>query len=152
MLRIRLQRFGKKKAPMYRISVMEKATKRDGKPVEVIGLYNPKTKDLHLNSERLKYWLGVGAQPSDTAKGIIKKEITHDLANGPAVYKAKTRKEKEEIKATLKTKPSKKKREKEKSAAEAKKAEAQKAKEEAEAPKEEAKAEEAPAAEAKAEA
>lgn len=148
MLRIRLQRFGKKRAPVYRIAVMEKATKRDGKPVEVIGFYNPKTKELVYNTERAKHWQSVGAEASETVAALLKREPNHDLVNGPVKLTAKTRKEKEELKANLKSKPSKKLREKQKAAAEAKKAEAEKPAEEA--PAEEAKAEEAPAEEAKA--
>lgn len=96
MLRIRLQRFGKKKAPIYRIVVIESSKRRDGKPVERLGIYNPKTKELILNTERAKYWQSVGALASDTVAALLKREVTHDLVNGPQVFKSKTRKDKEE--------------------------------------------------------
>ncbi len=85
MLVIRLQRFGKKKAPIYRVSVMEKSSKRDGQPVEVLGTYNPKSKELILNKARAEYWRSQGAQPSETVAYLLTKELTHDLATG--VYK-----------------------------------------------------------------
>ena len=89
MLKIRFQRFGKKKAPMYRISVLEKSCKRDGKPVEVLGFYNPKSKELVLNTERAKYWQSVGAQASDSVSSVLKREPIHDLVSGPYQHKAK---------------------------------------------------------------
>ncbi len=95
MLKIRLQRFGKKKAPIYRIAVIEHSQKRDGKPVEVLGTYNPKSKELIYNIERAKYWRGVGAQASETVKFLLSKDPLHDLAQGPYRYKSKTRAEKE---------------------------------------------------------
>ncbi|MDD9898657.1 MAG: 30S ribosomal protein S16 [Candidatus Melainabacteria bacterium] len=101
MLKIRFQRFGKKKAPMYRISVLEKATKRDGKPVEVLGFYNPKTKELVLNTERAKYWQSVGAQPSESVKSVLKREPIHDLGNGPYQSKSKARADKEKAREEL---------------------------------------------------
>lgn len=141
MLKIRFQRFGKKKAPMYRISVVEKATKRDGEPVEVLGFYNPKTKELVLNTERAKYWQSVGAQPSDSVKSVLKRDPVHDLGNGPYQYKTKARAEKEKAREELLKKSSKNTK------AVKKKAEAEaKAKEEAaQAAAEEAKPEQAPA-------
>ena len=137
MLKIRFQRYGKKRNPVYRISVIEHTKKRDGKPTEVIGFYNPITKELAYNTERLAYWKSVGVTFSETAEAILKREPTHDLAKGPMVFKAKTRKEKQEALSARPSKPSKKKREKDKAKAEAAKAEAEKPKAE-EAPKEEA--------------
>ncbi len=95
MLVIRQQRFGKKKAPAYRIAVMEKSDKRDGEPVEVLGNYNPKTKELVLNKERAQYWISKGAQPSDTVAYLLTKEPDHNLADGAYKPKALTRDAKE---------------------------------------------------------
>ena len=142
MLTIRLQRYGKKKAPIYRISVMEKATKRDGKPVEVLGFYDPISKLLVYNTERAAYWKSVGAQPSETATFLLKKDPVHDLKEGPYQFKTKTREEKEKIKEDIlkqTTKITKAKKKKVEAAAAAKA--------EAEKPKEEAKVEETAAAE-----
>lgn len=107
MLKIRFQRFGKNKTPMYRIAVLEKSSKRDGEPVEILGFYNPKSKELVLNTERAKYWQSVGAQASDSVKTILKRDPLHDLVNGPYVYKAKTRADKIKTKTELLTKSTK---------------------------------------------
>lgn len=76
-LKIRLQRHGSTHEPMYRMVVAECSARRDGKFVETLGMYNPsprgKDVELKINVERADYWLGVGAQPSDTAKALIKK-------------------------------------------------------------------------------
>ncbi len=76
-LKIRLQRHGSTHNPMYRVVVAESTARRDGKFVETIGSYNPspKGKDVpfNINVERADYWLSVGAQPTDTAKSLIKK-------------------------------------------------------------------------------
>lgn len=75
MVRIRMQRLGRTHRPFYRIAAAEKRVKRDGKVLENLGWYNPIEKDpekqLKLNDERIKYWLGVGAQPSDTMMDIL---------------------------------------------------------------------------------
>lgn len=126
MLRIRLQRFGKKKAPIYRISVMEKSSKRDGKPVEVLGFYDPISKLLVYNTERAAYWKGVGAQASDTVIFLLKKEPHHDLKNGPYQYKSKSREEKEKIKEEILKQTTKITRAKKKKAEAKAKAEAEK--------------------------
>lgn len=75
MVRIRMQRLGRTHRPFYRIAAAEKRVKRDGKVLENLGWYNPIEKDpekqLKLESERIKYWLSVGAQPSDTMMDIL---------------------------------------------------------------------------------
>ncbi len=77
MLRIRLQRHGSAHAPIYRIVVCESTSRRDGRFVEILGTYNPsprgKAVPLTLALDRADYWLKCGAQPSDTAKSLIKK-------------------------------------------------------------------------------
>jgi len=74
MLRIRLRRVGAKKQPSYRIVVAEKTAPRDGKFVEVIGFYNPRTEPetVTIKEERAMHWLSVGAQPSDAVARIFK--------------------------------------------------------------------------------
>ena len=73
-VKIRLKRIGKKRAPYYRIVVMDARTKRDGRAIEEIGKYNPKTEPsfIHVESDRAQYWLGVGAQPTEAVVGIFK--------------------------------------------------------------------------------
>lgn len=74
MVKIRLKRMGSKKTPFYRVVVAESTSPRDGRFIETIGTYNPLTKpaEVKLDVERAKYWLSVGAQPSDTAAYLLK--------------------------------------------------------------------------------
>ena len=74
MLAIRLDRYGKKKMPAYRIVVTDKRRPRNGRFVEIVGTYNPlkKPAEITLKTERIQYWLGVGAQPSDTVRSFLK--------------------------------------------------------------------------------
>ncbi|KAG9185949.1 hypothetical protein G6011_02505 [Alternaria panax] len=84
VLRIRLARFGKKHAPFYNIVVAHARTARNARPLEVLGTYDPKPqpprpgdthgrpwKDIKLDLSRARYWVGVGAQPSDTAWRLL---------------------------------------------------------------------------------
>jgi len=73
MLAIRMRRTGSKKQPFFRVVVTDSQAPRDGRFVEVIGHYNPRTKPetLELDRERLAYWLGVGAQPSDSVRTLV---------------------------------------------------------------------------------
>ncbi|MGE3857182.1 MAG: 30S ribosomal protein S16 [Dehalococcoidia bacterium] len=73
MLRIRLRRTGQKHQPSYRLVVADKNARRDGDFVEIVGHYNPRTEpvDIVVNEERIRYWIGVGAQPSDTVHRIL---------------------------------------------------------------------------------
>ncbi|TVQ31078.1 MAG: 30S ribosomal protein S16 [Phycisphaeraceae bacterium] len=77
MVRIRLKRMGRRHRPFYRINAVEKKTQRDGKIIEQLGWYDPLEKDeskaIELKPERIKYWLSVGAQPSDTMMDILAK-------------------------------------------------------------------------------
>jgi small subunit ribosomal protein S16 len=74
VLVIRLTRIGARKKPRYRVVVMEKERARDGRPVETVGFYNPMTQPstVTLKRERIDYWVGKGAQPSDTVRGLLK--------------------------------------------------------------------------------
>jgi small subunit ribosomal protein S16 len=73
VLAIRLARFGKKKQPFYRIVVLDKRKPRNGRTVEVVGTYDPLKNPalINLDAERVKYWLSVGAQPSDTVRSFL---------------------------------------------------------------------------------
>ena len=75
LLRIRLRRTGKKKQPYYRVVVADQRAPRDGDFVEVIGHYNPRTNPttIELKEERVKHWLSVGAQPSETVHRVLHK-------------------------------------------------------------------------------
>ena len=72
MLKIRLKRLGAKKAPSYRIIVINSTTKRDGKPVQELGFYNPKTKEMRLDKAAAESWISKGAQPTETVAYLIK--------------------------------------------------------------------------------
>ena len=83
MLKIRLKRLGAKKAPSYRIIVINSTTKREGKPVQELGFYNPKTKEMKLNKEVALDWITKGAQPTDTvAQHFVKLGIIKSLKRG----------------------------------------------------------------------
>ena len=71
MLKIRLKRLGAKKSPSYRVIVINSTTKREGKPIEELGHYNPKTKEMKLNKASALAWISKGAQPTDTVKYLI---------------------------------------------------------------------------------
>lgn len=73
MLRIRLRRTGKKKAPSYRIVVADSRAPRDGAFVEILGLYDPLTEPatVRVDAERTQQWLRNGAQPSDTVRRLL---------------------------------------------------------------------------------
>lgn len=75
MVKIRLARHGRKKRPFYRIVAADSRMKRDGRFLEVLGVYNPVSapKEFKIKDERLSYWLGEGAQLSDTVNTLIKK-------------------------------------------------------------------------------
>ncbi|MDX6248488.1 MAG: small subunit ribosomal protein [Kribbellaceae bacterium] len=152
-VKIRLKRIGKKRAPHYRIVVMDARTKRDGRAIEEIGKYNPKTEPsfIHVESDRAQYWLGVGAQPTEAVEAIFKASGDWQKFKGleaPAPLRVKEpKRDKQEIfnealaeaHGTVKT-----------DAVTTKKATAKKAEPKAEKaePKAEKKAEAAPAAEA----
>jgi len=153
MLKLRLSRGGTKKRPVYKVVVADSRFARDGRFIEKVGFFNPllpkdKKERVGLEAERIKYWLGQGAQPTTRVARILgENELMPMPANGnnpqKAVPKKERKKEGEEAPATPKAAP----------AAEAPKEEAPAAAEAApaaEAPKEEAPAaaEAAPAAEA----
>jgi len=81
LLRIRLRRTGKKKQPHYRVVVADQRAPRDGDFVEVLGHYNPRTEPstLVLNEDRVKHWLSVGAQPSETVHRMLHKAGLTDV-------------------------------------------------------------------------
>ncbi|MDR2360266.1 MAG: 30S ribosomal protein S16 [Oscillospiraceae bacterium] len=76
MVKIRLRRMGAKKAPFYRVVVADSRFPRDGRFIEEIGTYNPLTDpaEVKIDSERVKYWISNGAQPTDTVKTLLKKQ------------------------------------------------------------------------------
>lgn len=75
MLMIRLARFGARKQPYYRVVVIEKDRARNGRSIELVGTYNPRTNPatVNLKRDRIEYWTGVGAQVSDRVQKLITK-------------------------------------------------------------------------------
>ncbi len=75
LLRIRLRRNGKKKHPYYRVVIADQRAPRDGDFIEVVGHYNPRTQPstVVLNEERVKHWIEIGAQPSETVHRVLHK-------------------------------------------------------------------------------
>ena len=86
MVKIRLKRLGYKKNPIYRIVVINSTTRRESAPIQQLGHYNPKTKEMKLDKVAALDWIKKGAQPTDTVKYLI------DNADdeGKLVYKPKT--------------------------------------------------------------
>lgn len=74
MVRIRLRRTGAKKQPSYRIVAANREDPRDGRFLEVLGFYNPRTQPetIHMEEDRVFYWLSVGAQPSDSVSQLFR--------------------------------------------------------------------------------
>lgn len=130
MLKIRLKRMGAKKNPSYRIIVINSTTKREGRPVQELGFYNPKTKEMKFDLAAAQDWVKKGAQPTETVQYLMK----NCNEDGTLNYKKKE---------TVKL--SKKAQAKAAAEAEAKAKAEEEAKAAAEAPAEEAPAEEAPA-------
>ena len=74
MVSIRLTRMGAKKKPFYRIVVVEKRSKRDGRYIESVGHHDPRNPaDFKLDRERVNYWIQRGAQPTETVRSLIKR-------------------------------------------------------------------------------
>ena len=75
-VKIRLKRMGSNKKPFYRIVVADSSAPRDGRFIEEIGYYNPvsEPKQIKINDEKAKKWLGVGAQPTETVKKLLQSQ------------------------------------------------------------------------------
>ncbi len=88
MVKIRLKRLGSKKNPFYRIVVINSSNRREGAPIQELGNYNPKTKELNLNKADALDWIKKGAQPTETVAYLINKSNDE----GKLVYEQKTEK------------------------------------------------------------
>ena len=80
MVRLRLRRIGAKKQPSYRVVAADKEAPRDGRFLEVLGHYNPRTEPatITLKEDRIFHWLGVGAQPSEAVERLFKQMGTYE--------------------------------------------------------------------------
>ncbi len=97
MVKIRLRRMGAKKQPTYRFVVADARSPRDGRFIEILGHYNPRTepRTIVVNEEKAKAWLSKGAQPSDTVRRLFAEKGI--VERGPVP--ASTRKRKSEVSA-----------------------------------------------------
>lgn len=73
MLKLRLKRVGRKCYPLYRLVVMENTFRRDGRPIDELGHYNPITKKFYFNVRKLKKWLNLGVRPTKTVLDLLNK-------------------------------------------------------------------------------
>jgi small subunit ribosomal protein S16 len=96
MLALKLQRIGKKHQGSYRVVVARKRSRPVSPPVEDVGFYNPAQKSFNVKSERVTYWLGVGAHPTATVHNLL---VKHGIVKGKAVPIRMRRKTQEEIPA-----------------------------------------------------
>lgn len=90
MIKLRLRRMGAKKRPSYRIVAADSRSPRDGRFIEIVGTYDPITDPatINLKTERIKHWLSVGAQPTDTVRNIIQREGVLAVPAAPAAEEA----------------------------------------------------------------
>lgn len=73
MIKLRLKRFGKKREASFRLVATNSTSRRDGRPLEELGFYNPRTKETRLNTEAIRTRLSQGAQPTDTVRSLLEK-------------------------------------------------------------------------------
>ncbi|MGB3573222.1 MAG: 30S ribosomal protein S16 [Phormidesmis sp.] len=78
MIKIRLKRYGKKREVSYRIVAMRSQTRRDGRPLEELGFYNPRTDETRLEVPAIVKWLKEGAQPTRTVENLLKKANVYE--------------------------------------------------------------------------
>ncbi|NJK57819.1 MAG: 30S ribosomal protein S16 [Pleurocapsa sp. SU_5_0] len=81
MIKLRLKRFGKKREVSYRIVAIESKTRRDGRPIEELGFYNPRTDETRLDVPAIVKRLQQGAQPSETVRSILNKAQVFEQVN-----------------------------------------------------------------------
>ena len=72
-VKMRLRRMGAKKAPTYRVIVADSRSPRDGRFIEEIGYFNPRTDEVKIDADKAKVWIKNGAQPTDTVRALLKK-------------------------------------------------------------------------------
>jgi small subunit ribosomal protein S16 len=73
MLKLRLKRTGRKRSPSYRLVIMENSSRRDGRPIEELGYYDPLTKNYKFEVDKIKKWLSYGVKPTETVSSLLKK-------------------------------------------------------------------------------
>jgi len=73
MLKLRLKRTGRKRSPSYRLVIMENSSRRDGRPIEELGYYDPLTKNYKFEVDKIKKWLSYGVKPTETVSSLLRK-------------------------------------------------------------------------------
>ena len=98
MIKLRLKRFGKKKEASFRIVACNSTSRRDGRPLQELGFYNPRTKETRLDTEALRSRLTQGAQPTNVVRTLLEKAGLLEKVESPsiAIGKAKLEREKRE--------------------------------------------------------
>lgn len=81
MVKLRLKRYGKKREVSYRIVAINSSSRREGRPLEEVGFYNPRTDETRLNVPALVKWLKNGAQPTETVHNILQKAKVFEQVN-----------------------------------------------------------------------
>ena len=97
MIKLRLKRFGKKKEASFRIVACNSTSRRDGRPLEELGFYNPRTKETRLEAEALRIRLTQGAQPTDVVRTLLEKGGLLEKKERPSIAIGKAKLEKEKL-------------------------------------------------------
>ena len=97
MIKLRLKRFGKKKEASFRIVACNSTSRRDGRPLQELGFYNPRTKETRLDTEALRTRLTQGAQPTDVVRTLLEKGGLLKKVERPSIAIGKAKLEKEKV-------------------------------------------------------
>ena len=97
MIKLRLKRFGKKKEASFRIVACNSTSRRDGRPLQELGFYNPRTKETRLDTEALRKRLTQGAQPTDVVRTLLEKGGLLEKIERPSIAIGKAKLEKEKV-------------------------------------------------------
>ena len=97
MIKLRLKRFGKKKEASFRIVACNSTSRRDGRPLQELGFYNPRTKETRLDTEALRTRLTQGAQPSDVVRTLLEKGGLLEKKERPSIAIGKSKLEMEKL-------------------------------------------------------
>ena len=97
MIKLRLKRFGKKREASFRLVACNSTSRRDGRPLQELGFYNPRTKETRLDTEALRIRLGQGAQPTDAVRALLEKGGLLEKKVRPAEIVGKQKQEKERL-------------------------------------------------------
>ena len=106
MIKLRLKRFGKKRETSFRLVACNSTSRRDGRPLQELGFYNPRTKETRLDTEALRTRLGQGAQPTDAVRTLLEKGGLLEKKVRPAEVLGNQKQEKERLEKKKEVSPS----------------------------------------------